>query len=118
MSPQPTRWTHGERWSAQSVCLPMLGPNGLAHTFPQLLATSRLGAHAQLIETSRFCVETSIGGVLRNQTLNDATHKLFAGVIDGSMRSSFDEIVPATDNRFEQILKRAHCPMRRLARRP
>jgi len=94
--------------------LPALGPNMLAHTFPQLLATGRLDAHARMIEASRFCVDTAIGGGRRGQVLNDATLTLFAGVIEWSMRSGFDEIVMATDVRFERILKRARWPMQRL----
>nr|WP_240992734.1 MULTISPECIES: acyl-homoserine-lactone synthase [Mesorhizobium] len=39
----------------------------LVKTFPQLLATSRLEAHAGMVESSRFCVDTSLpegrGGV-------------------------------------------------------
>lgn len=68
-----------------------------------------------MIEASRFYVETSIVGARRGQVLNDdETLTLFAGVIDWSMRSGFDEIVMATDVRSERILKRAHWPMRRL----
>ena len=69
---------------------------------------------ARMIEASRFCVDTSIAGVRRGRILNDATLTLFAGVVDWSIRSGFDEIVLATDVRFERILKRAHWPMRRL----
>nr|UVZ00058.1 autoinducer synthesis protein [Agrobacterium fabrum] len=39
---------------------------------------------------------------------------LFAGIIEWSMANGYNEIVTATDLRFERILKRAGWPMQRL----
>jgi acyl homoserine lactone synthase len=39
---------------------------------------------------------------------------MFAGIIEWSMANGYDEIVTATDLRFERILNRAGWPMKRL----
>ena len=93
--------------------LPASGPTMLERTFPQLLATGRLAAHPAMIESSRLCVDTSLGEG-RGGVLHDATLSMFAGIIEWSMTNGYTEIVTATDVRFERILKRAGWPMQRL----
>lgn len=93
--------------------LPTTGPTMLERTFPQLLADGRLAAHAAMVESSRFCVDTSLGEG-RGGALHDATLSMFAGIIEWAMASGYAEIVTATDIRFERILKRAGWPMQRL----
>ncbi|RWF27087.1 acyl-homoserine-lactone synthase TraI [Mesorhizobium sp.] len=94
--------------------LPATGPTMLTRTFPQLLATGRLEVHAGMVESSRFCVDTSLGEGRAGGALHDATLTLFAAIIEWSMANGYREIVTATDLRFERILKRAGWPMRRL----
>ncbi|SSC64742.1 acyl-homoserine-lactone synthase [Ciceribacter selenitireducens] len=93
--------------------LPAFGPTMLEQTFPQLLERGSLAPHAAMVESSRFCVDTSLqagrGGVLHQVTLT-----MFAGIIEWSMANGYKEIVTATDLRFERILKRAGWPMHRL----
>ncbi|MBD9524682.1 GNAT family N-acetyltransferase [Ensifer sp. ENS02] len=93
--------------------LPATGPTMLEQTFPQLLAAGRLTSHPAMIESSRFCVDTSIGEG-RGGAIHDATLSMFAGIIEWAMENGYDEIVTATDIRFERILKRAGWPMQRL----
>lgn len=93
--------------------LPAIGPTMLERTFPQLLASGRLTAHPAMIESSRFCVDTSLGEG-RGGALHDVTLSMFAGIIEWAMANGHDEIVTATDIRFERILKRAGWPMQRL----
>ncbi len=40
--------------------LPSLGTTMLEQTFPQLLATGSLNASAHVVESSRFCVDTTL----------------------------------------------------------
>ncbi|NSZ09781.1 GNAT family N-acetyltransferase [Agrobacterium tumefaciens] len=94
--------------------LPADGPTMLEQTFPQLLETGSLNAHAGMVETSRFCVDTSLVSRRDASQLHLATLTLFAGIIEWSMASGYTEIATATDLRFERILKRAGWPMRRL----
>lgn len=93
--------------------LPASGPTMLEQTFPQLLERGSLDAHPATVESSRFCVDTSLpagrGGILHQVTLT-----MFAGIIEWSMANGYNEIVTATDLRFERILNRAGWPMSRL----
>lgn len=94
--------------------LPASGPTMLAQTFPQLLETGSLAAHPGMVESSRFCVDTSLVSGREGARLHLATLTLFAGIIEWSIANGYSEIVTATDLRFERILKRAGWPMRRL----
>jgi N-acyl-L-homoserine lactone synthetase len=94
--------------------LPATGPTMLEMTFRQLLRDGRLDAHDRVIESSRFCVDTSVAQSGAVKQIHTATLTLFAGIIEWSMRNGYDEIVTATDLRFERILKRASWPMQRL----
>ncbi|MBO9134485.1 GNAT family N-acetyltransferase (plasmid) [Rhizobium sp. B230/85] len=94
--------------------LPALGPTMLERTFPQLLATGSLNASASMVESSRFCVDTSLAAGRGGGQLHLATLTMFAGIIEWSMANDYDEIVTATDLRFERILNRAGWPMKRL----
>lgn len=94
--------------------LPAVGPTMLEHTFPQLLAAGRLNAHSGMVESSRFCVDTSLVEGRAAGALHEATLTLFAGIIEWSIANGCDEVVTATDVRLERILNRAGWPMRRL----
>ncbi|RWX81879.1 GNAT family N-acetyltransferase [Neorhizobium lilium] len=94
--------------------LPALGPTMLEQTFPQLLATGSLNASARIVESSRFCVDTSLAAGRGGGQLHLATLTMFAGIIEWSMANGYGEIVTATDLRFERILNRAGWPMKRL----
>jgi acyl homoserine lactone synthase len=94
--------------------LPALGPTMLQQTFPQLLASGSLSASATMIESSRFCVDTSLSVGRGGGHLHLATLTMFAGIIEWSMANDYNEIVTATDLRFERILNRAGWPLTRL----
>ncbi|MCL6655546.1 autoinducer synthesis protein [Agrobacterium rubi] len=94
--------------------LPASGPTMLEQTFPQLLDTGLLRPHSGMVESSRFCIDTSLLAGRGGGPLHLATLTLFAGIIEWSMASGYSEIVTATDLRFERILKRAGWPMQRL----
>ncbi|MCF3639854.1 GNAT family N-acetyltransferase [Rhizobium sp. TRM95111] len=93
--------------------LPAFGPTMLEQTFPQLLERGSLDASAAMVESSRFCVDTSLAAG-RGGSLHQVTLTMFAGIIEWSMANGYTEIVTATDLRFERILKRAGWPMNRL----
>ena len=94
--------------------LPTQGPTMLERTFPQLLETGSLGASPTMVESSRFCVDTSLAEARGGGQLHLATLTMFAGVIEWSMANGYNEIVTATDLRFERILNRAGWPIKRL----
>ncbi|OOO33504.1 UNVERIFIED_ORG: autoinducer synthesis protein [Rhizobium sophorae] len=96
--------------------LPTSGPTMLLGAFPTLLATGSLAAHSGMVESSRFCVDTSLQVGRGGGQLHLATLTMFAGIIEWSMANGYSEIVTATDLRFERILNRAGWPMKRLGK--
>lgn len=106
--------TDKERVVGCARLLPAMGPTMLVRTFPQLLATGSINASSQIVESSRFCVDTSSPGERGGGQIHYVTLTMFAGMIDWSMANGYDEIVTATDLRFERILNRAGWPMKRL----
>ncbi|WP_434730615.1 acyl-homoserine-lactone synthase TraI [Rhizobium binae] len=106
--------TKSGRVCGSARLLPATGPTMLQDTFPQLLERGGLKAHDRMIESSRFCVDTSLEGGRGGGHLHLVTLSMFAGIIEWSMANGYNEIVTATDLRFERILKRAGWPMTRL----
>ncbi|CAH0343326.1 acyl-homoserine-lactone synthase TraI [Rhizobium sp. CECT 9324] len=94
--------------------LPAVGPTMLERTFPDLLSSGSLNASVTMVESSRFCVDTSLPAHRGGGRLHLTTLAMFAGIIEWSMANKYDEIVTATDLRFERILNRAGWPMKRL----
>ncbi|WP_426137358.1 acyl-homoserine-lactone synthase TraI [Phyllobacterium sp. SL163] len=94
--------------------LPAMGPTMLADTFPQLLVDGALAANPAMVESSRFCVDTSLEAGRGGGQLHLATLTMFTGIVEWSIANGYSEIVTATDLRFERILKRAGWPMTRL----
>lgn len=104
----------GDQVAGCARLLAASGPTMLQDIFPALLAEGSLAAHAGMVESSRFCVDTSLEARREEGLLHLATLTMFAGIIEWSMASGYNEIVTATDLRFERILKRAGWPMTRL----
>lgn len=88
------------------------GPMLLSVRFPELIGSGL--PHAAMIESSRFCVDTSIETGRAGQALHDATWTLFAAIIERSMADGYSELVTMTDVRIERILRRAGWPMARI----
>ncbi|RCI77200.1 autoinducer synthesis protein [Brucella anthropi] len=103
----------GQKVAGCARLLPASGPTMLEQTFPQLLERRSLGAHPAMVESSRFCVDTSLPAG-RGGSLHQVTLAMFAGIIEWSIANGYSEIVTATDVRFERILNRAGWPMKRL----
>jgi acyl homoserine lactone synthase len=58
--------------------LPTTGPTMLADTFPQLLNGQALARSNRILESSRFCVDTTLTSEAAGNGLNRATFILFA----------------------------------------
>lgn len=93
--------------------LPAIGPTMLQTVFPELLAGGKLNATEKTVESSRFCVDTERAKD-SSSFFHDATLSLFAGIITWSMTNGYNEIVTATDLRFERLLRHAGWPLQRL----
>lgn len=94
--------------------LPAIGPTMLERTFPQLLASGSLNAHPAMVESSRFCVDTTLREGRGEGSLHDITLMMFAAIIEWCLIHGYREIATATDVRFERLLARAGWPMSRL----
>jgi acyl homoserine lactone synthase len=107
--------TESGRLAGASRLLPALGPTMVADVFPSLLPSGRLDAHSAMVESSRFCIDTSLVEERGQGLVHEATLSMFAGIIEWCMVNSFTEIVTVTDLRFERILARVGWPLQRLA---
>ena len=94
--------------------LPALGPTMVADVFPSLLPNGRLKAHSAMVESSRFCIDTSLVEDRGEGIVHEATLSMFAGIVEWCLANSFTEIVTVTDLRFERILARVGWPLQRL----
>lgn len=95
--------------------LPTTGPNMLADTFPALLGDYPAPRDGKIIESSRFCVDTSLAAEPAGHGLSRVTLMLFAAMVEAARATGADQIVTVTDTRMERILRRAEWPLRRIA---
>ena len=88
--------------------LPALGTTMLQAVFPDLIRERHLPAHPAMIESSRFCVDTSIEEG-RGQALHEATLSMFAGIIEWSIQNGYTEIATATAVAAVRLIPRRCC---------
>jgi acyl homoserine lactone synthase len=91
------------------------GPTMLADTFSALLGGTAAPCDTRILESSRFCVDTSLAATRCGNGLNRATFALFAAMIEAARGSGVARIVTVTDTRMERILRRAGWPLVRIA---
>jgi acyl homoserine lactone synthase len=113
---------------------PPMRSSMLNEVFPDLLDGRYLAMHDRMIESSRFCIERDIpelealasepgvggdgpelrGASRRTSIIQLRTRLLLAGIVEWSLACGYDELVTATDLRFERLLKMVGWPLRRL----
>lgn len=93
--------------------LPATGPTMLSETFAFLTSSGAYAPHSRMLETSRFCVDTSTAR-LTADGIHLATMTLIAGILEWADLGGYSEIVTVTDVRLERILRRVGLPLRRL----
>lgn len=94
--------------------LPADGPTMLANVFSSLLPGGKLKSHEAMIESSRFCVDTSVKADRGSSAVHETTLTMFAGIIEWSIANGYTEIVTVTDLRFERLLSRVDWPLQRI----
>ena len=94
--------------------LPATGPTLLSVLFPELRERGLIKPHVAMIESSRFCVDTSLEAGGGGEALHEATRTTFPPLIGRSMADGYSELITATDVRIERILRRAGWPMSRI----
>ena len=95
--------------------LPTMGPTMLGETFPSLLNGQPLPRDPNVLESSRFCVDTGRGANTLGGGLSQVTFMLFAAMIEHLSSVQARSIVTVTDLRMERILRRAGWPLQRIA---
>ncbi len=93
--------------------LPATGKTMLSSVFPQLIGDLEFFPHAQMVESSRFCVDTTIQRKGRSG-LHHVTRLMFAGILEWCLSRGHTEVVTVTDLAIERILGRAGWTLRRL----
>lgn len=93
--------------------LPAAGPTMLSETFAFLAPGGAYAPHERMLETSRFCVDTSTAR-LTDHGIHLVTMTLIAGILEWAYLNDCFEIVTVTDVRLERILRRVGLPLRRL----
>ncbi|MBB4409491.1 N-acyl-L-homoserine lactone synthetase [Agrobacterium tumefaciens] len=94
--------------------LPAVGPTMVGDVFSSLLPDGNLHPHDAMIESSRFCVDTSHEVAGRSNRAHETTLAMFAGIVEWALLAGYTEIVTVTDLRFERILSRVEWPLRRI----
>lgn len=94
--------------------LPAIGPTMVTDVFASLLPSGRLTAHPAMVESSRFCVDTTLAEGRGDGIVHEATLTMFAGITEWCIANGYTEIVTVTDRRFERILARVGWPLQRL----
>jgi len=93
--------------------LPAMGKTMLSSVFPQLVQEQTFSPHARMVESSRFCVDTTIQRKGRSG-LHHVTRLMFAGILEWCLSRGHTEVVTVTDTAIERILGRAGWSLRRL----
>jgi acyl homoserine lactone synthase len=93
--------------------LPATGPIMLRETFPTLLDAACIPHSPDVVESSRFCVDTRCRGAPSLSGLHDTTLALLEGLLEWAIANGHSRIVTATDLRFERLLGRAGLPFHR-----
>ena len=93
--------------------LPATGPTMLSETFAFLAPNGAYAPHERMLETSRFCVDTSTAR-LTDDGIHLVTMTLIAGILEWADLGGYSEIMTVTDVRLERILRRVGLPLRRL----
>lgn len=94
--------------------LPTLGPNMLADTFPFLVDHGEAPCSPAIVESSRFCVDTSRVSDVTGSGTRRATTLLFAGILEWCLANGQHTLATVTDTRMERILRRSGWPLQRL----
>lgn len=116
--------------------LPPMRSSMLNEVFPDLLEGGLLPVHERMIESSRFCIDKDVadlggleeqessggprselerrGGTEGATMVRVRTRMLLAGIVEWSLAHGYDELVTATDLRFERLLKMVGWPLQRL----
>lgn len=94
--------------------LPTTGPHMVSDIFPETMGDNPIIRNQLILESSRFCVDTTIFNKNMPNGLNLATSELLVGMFEIALELNIKHIVSVYDLFMERILKRAGCLFHRL----
>jgi len=91
------------------------GPTMLAEVFSACLPPGMVIRSPLVWESTRFCVDTDLARERGEHGLTEVTAELLSSLLEIGVYAGLDHIVTVIDVRMERILRRAGCPVERLA---
>lgn len=106
-------------------CVRLIAPQRasmLCEVFPELLEGPGLRLHERMIESSRFCIDRDPAPGPEGARPTPGTRSLIAertrylltGILEWCLIHGYDEVITATDIRFERLLRIIGWPLQRL----
>ena len=106
-------------------CVRLIAPQRasmLCEVFPELLEAPGLCLHERMIESSRFCVDRDLAPTPAGSKITPTASSLIAkrtrylltGILEWCLIHGYDEVITATDIRFERLLRIIGWPLQRL----
>ncbi len=93
--------------------LPTQGPYMLRDVFPQLLRGEALPEAPDVLEISRFAVDTSTSESRSDNSINLVTMDILRQIYDYAIDNNVQRYVAVTSAAMERVLRRAGIPTRR-----
>ncbi len=94
--------------------LPSTGPTMLEEVFPILIGPGCYKSSNSVWESSRFAVDTEMGGRESARLISPYTLELFAGMLEYGLMNGWSHVVTVTDLRLERVLGIARWPLQRI----
>jgi acyl homoserine lactone synthase len=91
------------------------GPHMLSEVFRDLLPGGAALRSPTIWESTRFCVDTRLARTKSGNGLSHVTGKLLASLLEIGVYAGLTHIITVVDLRMERVLRRAACPIDRLA---
>ncbi|HXF55300.1 MAG TPA: acyl-homoserine-lactone synthase [Hyphomicrobiaceae bacterium] len=91
------------------------GPTMLGEVFSACLPPGLVIRSPIIWESTRFCVDTELARERGERGLSEVTAELLSSLLEIGLYAGLSHIVTVIDVRMERILRRAGCPIERLA---
>jgi len=91
------------------------GPHMLAEVFKELMPDGIPIRSPIIWESTRFCVDTELAQRRGERGLTEVTATLLSSLLEVGLYAGLSHILTVIDVRMERILRRAGCPIDRLA---
>lgn len=94
--------------------LPTTGPHMLSDVFPEVMGEAGIVRHPLILESSRFCVDTTASRSFHQDGINMVTRELLSGLFSTALEAGMQNIISVYDVYVERVLRKAGCRFDRL----